>query len=456
MNIKFSLIKLLSEHYAIVSILIGVALVSVTISPFRNGDTRLEYAAASGVVNWGMPYAYSIPNIIDEPPFGFYMSGLMFKIFGLSVENGVTLITLFGLGCAFLIYKIGKQTYGKTTGLFAAAFFGLAPWELILTRSFLIDAQYLFFSLLTLYFGIFAIRKDSLKLTAVAGIFFALALITKLYAVFVLIPLLLLYLHHKPKDKKEILSQLVIFAFPAVYSSFLWYQIILGKGLLYMVTHGDFANYIGAEVVPSPMFLWDFLVNYGLGIFFVVAIVSSFIIGLLFRKHLPKQMLLFDIICLVTVACILSVNVYLAVALNLKVPYTSAVKYDYMALPFFSLLAASLASKSVTLFRAAKSQAKLRKILVLSVSIAGLFLLASPIVTNMYHAHELSLSDYLLFRVEPDKLIGYSLFNYFPTSPDSSLMYVQYVGFAFVLSGLLWACRSEIQGSLKALSKHSY
>lgn len=439
--------KLLSEHYALIGILIGVALVSFTINPFRNGDTRLEYAAASGVVNWGMPYAYSIPNIIDEPPLGFYISGLVLKIFGLSVNNGVALITLFGLGCTVLIYKIGKETYDKKTGLIAAALFGLAPWQLILTRSFLIDAQYLFFSLLTLYFGIFAIRKDSLKLTAIAGIFFALALITKLYAVFVLIPLLLLYLHHRPKNTKQILAQLGIFTFPAVYSSFLWYQIILGKDLLYMVTHGDFTYLNTPEVAPTPTFVWDFLVNYGLGIFFVAATLFSLIIGLLFRKHLPKQMLLFDIVCLFTAVSILSVNVYLAVALNLKVPYTSAVKYDYQALPFFSLLAASLASKSVLLFRAAKSQERLRKILFFSVAFAGLLLLVAPIVTNMYYAHELSLSDYLLFRVEPDKLIGYSFFNYFPTSPDSPLMYVQYLGFAFILSGLLWASRQKIEVS---------
>ncbi len=439
--------KLLSEHYALMGILIGIVLVSFTISPFRNGDTRLEYAAASGVVNWGMPYAYSIPNIIDEPPLGFYISGLVFKIFGLSVNNGVTLITLFGLGCTFLIYKIGKETYDKTTGLLAAALFGLAPWQLILTRSFLIDAQCLFFSMLTLYFGTLAIRKDSLKLTAIAGIFFALALITKLYAVFVLIPLLLLYLYHRPKNTKQILSQLGIFAFPAVYSSFLWYQIILGKDLLYMVTHGDFTYLNAPEVVPTPMFIWDFLVNYGLGIFFVAATLFSLIMGVLFRKHLPKQTLLFDLVCLITVVSILIVNVYLAVALNLKVPYTSAVKYDYQALPYFSLLAASLASKSVFLFRASKSQDKLGKILFSSAVFAGLLLLVAPIVANMYYAHQLSLSAYLLFRVEPDKLIGYSFFNYFPTTPDSPLLYVQYLGFAFVLSGLLWASKHKFDGS---------
>jgi 4-amino-4-deoxy-L-arabinose transferase-like glycosyltransferase len=440
---KHGLRKLLSEHYALIGILIGVALVSFTISPFRNGDTRLEYAAATGVVNWGMPYAYSIPNVIDEPPLGFYLSGLVFKIFGLSVNNGVALITLFGLGCTVLLYKIGKEIYDKTTGLFAAALFGLAPWELILTRSFLIDAQCLFFSLLTLYFGIFAIRKDSLKLTAISGIFFALALITKLYAVFMLIPLLLLYLHRRPKNLKQILSKLGIFVFPAVYSSFLWYQLILGKGLLYMVTHGDFTYLNAPEAAPTLTFVWDFLVNYGLGIFFVAATLFSLIIGLLFRKHLPKQTLLFDLVCLITVVSILSVNVYLAVALNLKVPYTSAVKYDYQALPFFSLLVASLASKIVFLFRVAKSQNRLGKILFFSIVFAGLLLLVVPIFSNMYYAHELSLSDYLLFRVEPDKLIGYSLFNYFPTSPDDPSMYVQYLGFAFILSGLLWASKHK-------------
>ena len=93
----------------------------------------------------------------------------------LQVINGTVLVTLLGLGSTVVIYKIGKEIYGKPTGLFAAALFALSPWELVLSRSFLIDAQCLFFSLLCLYIGILAIRKGSVKLSMVSGVLFAAA-----------------------------------------------------------------------------------------------------------------------------------------------------------------------------------------------------------------------------------------------------------------------------------------
>ncbi len=183
--------KLLSENFPLLSILIGIVLVSVSMGPFQNGDTQWEYEAASGVIEWGMPYVISFGNLIDQPPLGFYVEALFFKVFGLSIDTGVILIMLFGLGCTVLVYKIGKFVYGKTTGLLAAALFALTPWQLVLSRSFLIDVQCLFFSLFCLFVGIYAIRKDSFKLFMVSGTLFAAAFMTKLFAVFTLIPLLL-------------------------------------------------------------------------------------------------------------------------------------------------------------------------------------------------------------------------------------------------------------------------
>src|SRR5208283_1410221 len=105
-----------------------------------------------------------------------------------STNTGVTLVTLFGIGSTVLVYEIGKELYGKSTGLFAAALFALTPWELVLSRSFLIDAQCLFLSLLCLFIEIIAIRKGSFKLFMVTGVIFAAAFLTKFFAVFILVP----------------------------------------------------------------------------------------------------------------------------------------------------------------------------------------------------------------------------------------------------------------------------
>jgi 4-amino-4-deoxy-L-arabinose transferase-like glycosyltransferase len=124
---KGSLRKLLSENYPLLGILIGIVLVSVSIGPFKNGDTQWEFQAVSGVIRWGMPYVNNFGNLMDQPPLGFYAEALFFKVFGLSIDTGVILVTLFGLGSTLLVYKIGKVLYSKITGLFAAVLFGFSP-----------------------------------------------------------------------------------------------------------------------------------------------------------------------------------------------------------------------------------------------------------------------------------------------------------------------------------------
>ena len=56
---KHSIKKLLSENYPLLSILLGIALISASIGPYQNGDTQWEYEAATGVIKWGMPYVSS-------------------------------------------------------------------------------------------------------------------------------------------------------------------------------------------------------------------------------------------------------------------------------------------------------------------------------------------------------------------------------------------------------------
>jgi hypothetical protein len=46
---------LLREHFPLISILIGIVLISISIGPFYNPDTQLEYEAASGYSNGACP-----------------------------------------------------------------------------------------------------------------------------------------------------------------------------------------------------------------------------------------------------------------------------------------------------------------------------------------------------------------------------------------------------------------
>jgi 4-amino-4-deoxy-L-arabinose transferase-like glycosyltransferase len=276
--------KLLINNYSLLALIIGVVLISVSIGPFGNADTEWEYEAALGVIRWGMPYAFTFGNIMNQPPLGFYAEALFFTFFGASIHNGVALVTLLGLGCIIAVYKIGDELYGKPTGLAAATLFALSPWDLVLSRTFLIDVQCLFFSLLSLLTGIYAVRRDALKLVLVSGTLFAAALLTKLFAVFTLIPLMLLFVYYRPKKLIRAFSLLGVFSLPVILSTFLWYQVILGQGLFYLFAHADFGEYNSIGIVPSYFFVGNFLLNYGLGVFFVGATVFSLLVCFFHRN----------------------------------------------------------------------------------------------------------------------------------------------------------------------------
>ena len=441
---------LVDENFALLVILIGVVLITISLGPFQTLDTKLEFDTTRSVLNVGWPILPSTGEVLNEPPLGFYTAALFFKVFGFTMVNGANLVAFFGLGCAVAIYFIGKEFYGKLAGLFSVAFFALAPWELFLSRAFLIDAQCLFLSLVCLYFGIRAILKDSSKLALVSGVFFAAALLTKLYAAFMLVPLLLLYIYQRPKKPKIILSQLAAFSIPAVYGNLLWYQVFLREDLFaYIFYHNDFKDINFSGVVASYSFIPNFLFNYGLGFLFVAAVIFSLSMGLLFRKHFPKKFAVFDLTCLVSLLVILGVNMYLGVNLNLKAPYTSAVKFSYQSLPFFSLLAGSLAAKSVAFLNHAGNGIKLKRILAASMVILGVFFLFAPLIANMSTANQLSTTSYIVFQVLPGQDLGYSFYVDQPTSVNSLLMGGQFIGFLLILIGLLW----ESRGSFYALVK---
>jgi hypothetical protein len=259
-----------------------------------------------------------------------------------------------------------------------------------------------------------------------------------------LLPLLLLYLYQRPANKKQIITQLGAFSLPAFLSSLLWYQIIMGKGLLYLIQHNDFKDLNFPNIPVSYMFVPNFLINDELGIFFVAAVLFSFAVGLIFWKRLSKQTLISDLICIATILSILGLVMYLVVNLNLKAPYNSAVKYIYQSIPFFSLAAGSLATKTVSLIKSAKQSTKSENALLLLVSIGGLFLAASAIIANMVCARELTSASYLIFRVQSNIDFGYAFHVESSIGQGNILFTFQFIGFLVVLSGLLWASRKYI------------
>lgn len=418
-------------------ILVGAAFVAFSLGPYQSYDSHLEFEAASNVLKMGVPYLSGFGAVIDQPPLGFYTDAAFLNIVGLSENAGVTAVTLFGLATTALMYFMGREFYGKPAGLIAAALYGLNPWQLVLSRTFLIDTQCLFFSMLTLLLGVLAIRKFSSKFALATGLTFAAALMTKFYAAFVLIPLILFYLYSRPKNPKLVLRQIAAFGLPVLICAALWYQVVLGKSVTAIFVHNDFADVIPAStgVVASPYFVLNFLRDYGLGVYLGSAVLFSLLLLPFFGRIFRAKTV--DLVCLTAVGVIVSANTFLGAGLSLNVPYFSGLKYDFQALPYLVLLAAALIAKCVSLLRAAKPYALPKKLLLYSVATIGLLLIATSLLSSMSAITAVSQRDYLQYRVEPQVDYGYALLNPTPLLPNSPLMCIQWLGFAAVICGLL-------------------
>lgn len=430
------LTSFLWENRALIVILIGAALVSVSLGPYSNWDTETEYAAASSVVQTGFPYA-TPGNLINQPPIGFYINAFFLRIFGLSYATGVAAVTLFGVGCVFMTYMIGKTIYGSNVALVAAGLFALTPWQVVLSRSFLIDVPCLFFSLASLFVGILALRRTSLKLSLASGILFGVAFETKFFAVFTLIPIALLFVYYRPKTLLRAIGMATFFVLPVFFMHYLWYESISNLGFFSFLSHGDFLD--TSQFAATPFFLLKFFIaNPGFLFLFVIGI--STLLSVWMRKAFSKTMF-FDLVCLATIVGTAAVNMYLVLVKGLLVPYVDPIKYDYQLLPAICWLAASLLPKAYHFVQSASTELTGRK-LAFTVALVGLILLAGAILLNLGTLQALTGQDYLVFNTEGN--IGFSFSRLTPALGQPYLAPTQALGFILIIVSIFWTNKDKL------------
>jgi 4-amino-4-deoxy-L-arabinose transferase-like glycosyltransferase len=332
----------LFAHYQLIGVLIASLIVLASMGTYTNWDAQTEFEAASSVVARGFPYV-TTGLMIDQPPFAFYMTAPFMQLFGLSYANGVGFVSALGLGCIALVYALGTTFYKKKTGLVAASLFGLVPWQVFMTKTYLIDVQYMFLGLLFLLIGIYAVKRNSENLLAVSGVLFALAFLTKLFTIFLLVPLLLMVLlKGKESGFKLSLRKILIFLAPSIIFQAIWFGGFANQHFFGVYVASDFTH---PDLIanPSLMFLPRIFVESG-GWFLLAAAVFSLVLVVSYRRLFAKTFWM-DAIFVITILVVVGVDLSLVFGRHLLVPYVSAFKYNYAALPFLCLLAASLVNK---------------------------------------------------------------------------------------------------------------
>jgi 4-amino-4-deoxy-L-arabinose transferase-like glycosyltransferase len=326
---------------------------------------------------------------------------------------------------------MGSLFYGKRTGVLAAAFFGLTPWQVFISRTLLIDVQCLFFSLVYLYVGILAIRRNSVKLVFVSGMFFAVALLTKLFSVFMLIPLLLVLRFERLQGFRLTRKKMGLFILPVLISQSVWYLGFANQNFFAVYFNGDFLHPMQAAA-PSIFFLPQMLTE-ALGWFLLGAAIFSLILSV-WQRELFKNVLRPDCLCAVTVFGILGLNFLLVIGFNLNVPYISAFKYSYQALPMFCFLAASLANKCYAVLKAYGGEGKTH-LLALLVAVAGLAVLSASMVENMVFLSTHAADEVVLFSV--DAVTGFPFKVFSAVSGNTYIPLIQLAAFHLIAFSLL-------------------
>lgn len=403
MNIK-SVKPFLVAHYQFVGVLIASFLIAVSMGTYTNWDAQLEYEAVTSILTRGFPYV-TTGLMINQPPLGFYTAAVVLVALGEPYLNCVGVATAFGLGCVVLLYVLGTLLYGKKTGLVASALFGLVPWHVYMSKIFLIDNQYLFLGLLFLIMGILAVKHNSEKLVVSAGVFFALAFLTKLYAVLMLIPLVLIVLlNRKESNFKLTARKVALFILPSIILQIIWFGVFANQNFFGVYFSSDFTH---PELIANPTLEFlPIILSKSAGMFLFIALFLSLALSIIYRKKL-SVFLRPDIASLGTVLIIMGLDMLLVVGFNLTVPYVSAIKYNYTALPFFCLLAASLADKSAVLINSIKRK---KKDLLIPVLVgAGLVLLFSSMTENIIFLN--GWTGFVAFGVDSVTYYGFNLFS---------------------------------------------
>jgi len=425
-NIK-KLWAFLGAHYPLISVLLGSFLIAASMGTYTNWDAKLEFEAATNVLTRGFPIV-TTGLMINQPPLGFYTAAPVFQIFGLTYQNGVGLVTAFGLGSVALVYALGTLLYGKRTGLVASAIFGLIPWHVYMSRIFLIDNQCLFLSLLFLFVGVLAVKRNSERLVLAAGAVFAVALLTKLFAVLMLVPLLLIYFKSRKYGFKLSFRKVLFFILPPIVLQTIWFGGLANQNFFGVYFSSDFTHPV-LIAEPSFAFLPIIFVK-SAGWFLFLAVFFSLALSLSYRKQF-EEFLRLDIVCLGTIATIMVIDMLLVFGFHLTVPYISAVKYNYAALPFFCLLAASIADKGILLLRTLKNK-KTPYLAALALLGVGLTLLFGTLLESLLFLN--TWTGFVAFGVDSVVYYGFELFS---QAMDSGILFaMHYTGLVLVVGAM--------------------
>ncbi len=143
----------------------------------------------------------------------------MYMIFGVSDFSSFAFQFFISIVQIILIYFFGKELFNSNVGILAAFLLAIFPLDVNNATILEADLALSFFSLVSILFLYFAIKKERSILYFLSGLFFAIALNTKIFAV-LLLPLYFFMLMAPSQEKKMRKSNILLFS-GGVFSIFI-------------------------------------------------------------------------------------------------------------------------------------------------------------------------------------------------------------------------------------------
>ena len=151
-----------------------------------------------------------------------------------------------------------------------------------------------------------------------------------------------------------------------------------------------------------------------------------------FYKKIFAKILWLDAVCVGTIAVVAGLDLLFVFGLHLTVPYVSAFKYNYLALPFYCLLAASLAAKSGLLIRSVDWKKKIHFVKPVLVGVGFVLLLASLLESTAFLVKWVG---FVAFGVDSVTYYPFDVFAGAANGFSPALTYVAFVLMVLSLAG---------------------
>jgi hypothetical protein len=280
--------------------------------------------------------------------------GFLWRIGLNPVVFGKILELMFGLGCIYLVYLIGKDIFNEKIALLSAFFLAFSPTFLFYSSNMLTGIVSTFFSLLGIYFLIG--NKYFL-----AGLFVSLGFMTRFLQLFVLIVIIFMLFLYKKNKLKNIIN--LSYGFLIILIPYLILNIFLYKNPIYPLLLQVFMSKYTGWIFNQPLSFY-FINLFKENFLILFAIIGTIII--LKQKDYKKSIIL---------------GIFLLFFVFFNLIAHKEMRFILVFLPYMCL------TMSYGIFKSLKLVKKRKKLFNLVVIIVGIVLLvqiSSQIKVPMY------------------------------------------------------------------------